>query len=477
MRSMRPQFQRLDALALPRRSLAHTRRLVHSSSRRDVSALTSSPNLVSSPPATTPKNAAPSKSSPLTLSRLPTASVLRSYMIMRMSSSPALLSVCFSILRRMLNSKSQFMSIERNPAIRKLLKGTFYKQFCAGETKEEVQLNTTAARELLGYDGIMLEYALEVLKGGARPTAEEIEREIEAWKKGILASIDVAKEGDFIGMKWSGLGREALRLLQAGLPPSASMYSAITSACDAAAAKNVVLLPGAEEEATNPGLDKWTLELSKKYNTPERGRAIVYVTYQCYLKGIGQRLSAHLALAQRENFIAGLKLVRGAYLSSEPRSLICDTKADTDSNYDSCASAALTRTYNAVVPPAAPDTPFPAVNIILATHNLASVHKAQAIREQQLLTHAPEALPKLAFAQLQGMADEISQQLVQDARDKADTQARVVKCMTWGTTTECLNFLLRRASENKEAAMRTEDTRRAMGRELGRRVRGVFGFA
>jgi hypothetical protein len=122
-------------------------------------------------------------------------------MIMRMSSSPALLSLCFSVLRRMLNSKSYLMSIERNPAIRKLLKSTFYAQFCAGESKEEVQLNTSAARELLGYDGIMLEYALEVLKGGAAPTAEETAREIEVWKRGMLASVEVAREGDFIGLK------------------------------------------------------------------------------------------------------------------------------------------------------------------------------------------------------------------------------------------------------------------------------------
>jgi hypothetical protein len=75
------------------------------------------------------------------------------------------------------------------------------------------------------------------------------------------------------------------------------------------------------------------------------------------------------------------------------------------------------------------------------------------------------------------MADEISQALVQDETMKKDVQAKVVKCMTWGTTTECLNFLLRRASENKEAALRTEDTRKAMGKELWRRLRGVFGLA
>jgi hypothetical protein len=60
---------------------------------------------------------------------------------------------------------------------------------------------------------------------------------------------------------------------------------------------------------------------------------------------------------------------------------------------------------------------------------------------------------------------------------KRDEMAKVVKCMTWGTTTECLNFLLRRASENKEAAERTGDTRKAMGAEIWRRFRATFGLA
>ena len=117
-----------------------------------------------------------------------------------MSSSPALLSLCFTILRRTLESKSYLMSIERNPVLARLLKTTFYAQFCAGETKKEVAVNTTAAREALGYDGIILEYALEVL-GGAAPTAEETAAEIEVWRKGMLESVEVAQEGDFIGLK------------------------------------------------------------------------------------------------------------------------------------------------------------------------------------------------------------------------------------------------------------------------------------
>jgi len=253
----------------------------------------------------------------------------------------------------------------------------------------------------------------------------------------------------------------------------------MTAACDAAAAKNVAFLPGAEEEVTNIGLEKWNLALQKKYNTPEAGRAIMYTTYQCYLKAIPDRIAQHLETASNEGFIAGVKLVRGAYMRSEPKGLIFETKEGTDDCYDACAEAVLKRQWTSRIAPSTtnPAPPFPETNIVLATHNLPTITKAQQIRSQQLLAGPPESLPRLSYIQLLGMADEISQALVQNPGMKADTQGRVIKCMTWGTTTQCLNFLLRRASENKEAALRVDDTRKAMGKEIFRRVRGVFGLA
>lgn len=252
------------------------------------------------------------------------------------------------------------------------------------------------------------------------------------------------------------------------------MWAAITTACDAAAAKNVALLPGAEEEATNPGLEAWNLALQKKYN--KNGRAIVYTTYQCYLKAIPGRLAAHLEAAAKDGYTAGVKLVRGAYMLSEPRELIWEDKAGTDACYDACAEAVLKQSWtDRIQAPSGSSTPFPQTAIILATHNLPTIQKAQRIRQEQLLTSPPESLPQLTYIQLLGMADEISQALVQDEGIKADVRGKVVKCMTWGTTTQCLNFLLRRASENKEAALRVDDTRRAMGAEIWRRAKGAFG--
>lgn len=117
-----------------------------------------------------------------------------------MSSSPVLLTLCFNILRKMLESKSFLMSIDKNPVLESILKKTFYAQFCVGEKKDEVVRNTDFARTL-GYGGILFEYALEVL-GGSTPTAEETKQEIEVWRKGMLQSVDMAREGDFVGLKY-----------------------------------------------------------------------------------------------------------------------------------------------------------------------------------------------------------------------------------------------------------------------------------
>jgi hypothetical protein len=257
------------------------------------------------------------------------------------------------------------------------------------------------------------------------------------------------------------------------------MESAITQACDAAAAKNVMLLPGAEEEISNEGIELWTRNLQARYNRNGPGNAIMYTTYQCYLKSAHAKIATDLAAAQKGGYTLGAKLVRGAYLTSEPRALIWDTMDQTHKNYDKLAACLLKREYGPGLQPAEGADPkaFPHLDLVLATHNHDSVRKAQAIRNEQAA--AGKERVKLAYAQLQGMADEISCELVVVGEKATGTEdaPRVFKCMTWGTTAECLNFLLRRAAENKDAAARTVDTRKAMGRELWRRARGAFGMA
>lgn len=118
-------------------------------------------------------------------------------MITAMSASPLLLSTASKILLGFLDSKSYITDVERNPVLKMILRETFYKQFCAGENKEAVR-KTMQIQQGVGYHGVMLEYALEVLKGAKG--ADEA-KDVEVWRRGLLDSVDAARPGDFVGLK------------------------------------------------------------------------------------------------------------------------------------------------------------------------------------------------------------------------------------------------------------------------------------
>ncbi|EME83718.1 uncharacterized protein MYCFIDRAFT_85086 [Pseudocercospora fijiensis CIRAD86] len=405
------------------------------------------------------------------LSALPISQILRSYLITTMSSHPTLFSASTGLLRQMLESSNPLLNL-KNPLMRAVLWETFYKQFCAGENQAQVSQRCEEIRRL-GYSGVILEYAKEVLKEGKTDELQDV----ATWRKGMLDTISIAAEGDFCALKWSGMGPAAMRRMAEEKAPSKEMDEAMHAITSAAAAKNISLLPSAEETWNLNGYQDWTLRMQRAYNTS--GKSVVYNTYQMYLKEMPGRIAKHLEIAKAEGFTLGAKLVRGAYLQSERRSLIHDTIQDTHNAYDSAASALLQKRYNPFLRPSTPGSTEkiqPPINIMLASHNAVTVTKAQSLRRAQKLRG--EDLVPLAFAQLQGMADEVSCTLLAAARATKDdpnaVQEKVFKCTPWGSMQECLNYLLRRAAENRDAAGRTGETRRAMGREIARRVRGIM---
>ncbi|GAB1309830.1 proline dehydrogenase [Madurella fahalii] len=415
---------------------------------------------------------------PAPLAVLPLSTILRSLMTTTISSSPLLLPPSLATMSVLANTTNPALDPDKNPLLRYVLKKTFYAQFCAGENASEVR-QTIQSLKRIGFGGVILGYAKEVVlteaqaagleSCGSGAVADECVRtEVDPWATGTMETVLLASPGDFVALKFTGAGRQALYALSRRLPPSEALATAIDGICQLAASRGVRLLFDAEQQAFQPGIDGWTLEFMRKYNTPDR--AVIYGTYQAYLKATPATLSRHLAAASEGGFTLGVKLVRGAYLGSDPRNLIHDTKADTDAAYDGVAEALLRRQWSAPLRPqdGCKTAAFPNVNLVLATHNRDSVLKAQAILSES------DVNTEVAFAQLQGMADEVSCELV--ATKKTVMKANAYKYLVWGSTGECMKYLLRRAHENRDAVQRTRAGRDAMRSELVRRIKNVFGL-
>ncbi|GAD93366.1 conserved hypothetical protein [Paecilomyces variotii No. 5] len=436
------------------------------------------------------------------LSILPLSSVIRSWLVTTVSSSPVLLPPSMALLSFLAGSKSPLLDPDRNPLLKYILSQTVYTQFCAGGTPQEVKESIQNLKRM-GYTGVILGYAKEVVmdedeasaSGATAGRAEDVAekqkntREILDWKDGTMRTVELADDGDFVALKFTGAGKQALEHLLRKLPPSSQLEDAIIEICDTAKQRNVRLLFDAEQQAVQHTIDEWTIEFQRRYNKhfSLRGQphALIYGTYQAYLLSTPEILGRHLEAAQNEGFVLGVKLVRGAYIGSDPRHLICGTKEETDRQYDGIAESLITREYRDVL--RAPTkssiestdqglSSFPRADLVLATHNRASVQKARALRNQQVREGKP--LIEMAYGQLQGMADDISCELVEEGKETRESTVsdaespKAYKYLVWGTVGECMEYLVRRAQENKDAVSRTMDTQRAMSNELKRRILG-----
>lgn len=244
------------------------------------------------------------------------------------------------------------------------------------------------------------------------------------------------------------------------------MMEALDEICSRCKERGVRILVDAESQYFQRGIQRVTLELMRKYNRD--GYASIYNTYQAYLKSTPSTLAKHLVAAQKDSFTLGLKVVRGAYIASDERSLIHDTKEDTDNAYDAIAQGALKQRIGDFG--VKPGCYFPSVNLFLASHNKKSVVAAHKFHQQRLTAGLPTV--PVRFAQLHGMSDEVSFSLLQ--MKDSDGAPEVYKCSTWGGLGECLAYLLRRAIENRDAVSRTGDEYAALKSEMARRFKSFF---
>ncbi|KAL9580661.1 MAG: hypothetical protein Q9212_004365 [Teloschistes hypoglaucus] len=416
---------------------------------------------------------------PLALARLPTSSILRTLLLGAFFSSPILFTPGFALLKKISNSPSRLLNPDQNPILRAIVKPLVYDQFCAGTNKPEIQARMAQIKSL-GFAGVILCYGQEiqipmsdpsVLNHGHNTTNQHLDQELEQWKQGNLETLDMLGKGDWLGMKLTGAGEQVKDALLEGNDPPPAFLDAMDTILQKTLLNNTRIWIDAEQQILQPTIDRWTINLMSKYNRD--GQAIVYNTLQAYLKDSRQKIESQLQRAHQDGWTLAIKLVRGAYIENDIRSRIHDTKADTDTSYNSIVRDLLSGTITGV--PSGPA--FPQMHLFLAGHNAISVAKASKLVRELQDQGTLKVLPE--FGQLQGMADQLGCELLQHGEDavrdgmegkgKKILVPKVYKCLTWGSVQQCMQYLVRRAVENHGATGAVKDGMPALVRELRRR--------
>ena len=210
--------------------------------------------------------------------------------------------------------------------------------------------------------------------------------------------------------------------------------------CSKAFKQNIKILIDAEEVEVQNAIDELAIKMMRKYNLTS---SIVYNTVQMYRKDRLTYLGEMISNQSNDGVIFGLKLVRGAYMEKERNlavsmnveSPICDSKDDTDKNFNSGLDFVFNNLNR--------------ISFVCASHNEDSILKVMNMMESKKLKSNDN---KIWFGQLYGMSDNISFNL-------ASKNYNTFKILPFGSVKNLMPYLIRRAVENTSVQGQT-------GREL-----------
>lgn len=325
-----------------------------------------------------------------------------------------------------------------------------FDYFCGGETI--VDSRSTAQRLFDGGVRTILDYSAEGQMG---------EVALDAARDEILATIREAEGDDrfaFAVFKVSALSDNdllAARRLRASWSPEqhaawGRVEARVSELCSEAARRGVRIMIDAEETWLQDAIDEVAEAQMTLHNTED---ATVFTTAQlyrhdrlAYVKGLTER-------AREQGWVAGVKLVRGAYMEKERDvaaaegrpSPIQPDKAATDRDFDAALDFALAQLDH--------------LNIVCGTHNEASTAR---LAEGMLAAGLSPDDPRVAFAQLLGMSDNLSFNL-------AHRGFTAAKYVPYGPLREAIPYLIRRAEENTSVGGQTSRELSLIRTELERR--------
>lgn len=336
------------------------------------------------------------------------------------------------------------------PGTKFLIKNSIFKQFCGGESIRECR---PVIEELGQYGvGTILDYSVE---------GEGNDRSFNRTRDEVLATIEEARHSPHIPFsvfKVTGLADvKILEKLQAGQPLSLDEIARheralhrVDAICARAHQHGVRVFIDAEESWFQHTIDELAYQMMAKYNGES---AIVWNTYQLYRHDRLDALKVAHRQAEQGNYYFGVKLVRGAYLEKEGRvaqqrgyqNPINPTKQATDDLYNEALRYCVEHVER--------------ISTCAGTHNEASSLLLTELMQQHGV--APPD-PRIWFAQLYGMSDNLSYNLAHAGYNTA-------KYVPYGPVGAVMPYLLRRADENTAIAGQSSREFLLIQREIRRR--------
>lgn len=315
------------------------------------------------------------------------------------------------------------------PFIETIVKNTIFEQFCGGTTLLESLPTIQKLQSRNVYT--ILDYGVE---------AKEDEEEFNRTMNEIIRAIEFAAQTPGVAMvstKLTGMARFALlEAIQNGETLSREMRAEyknvlkrIDAVCYTGAQRGVCVLVDAEESWIQDSIDHLVNLMMKRYN---QEKVVVYNTFQLYRKDRLQYLFDSFNRAQKEGYLLGAKLVRGAYMDKEREraeemgypSPIYPNKAATDDAYNTAVRFCVDN--------------YEKIASCNASHNAESnMLEAELIAQRNI----PRDHPHLFFSQLYGMSDNLTFNL-------AHAGFNAAKYMPYGPVREVVPYLIRRAQEN-----------------------------
>jgi len=330
------------------------------------------------------------------------------------------------------------------------LKPTIYRQFVGGENLEEC----VPVAEKLAKSGVYSIFDNSVEGGGT-------EKAIQANFDEAIHSIIFAKEHKNVAyavFKPTAIApadllekaSEGKKLTEDEQKIYQKFITRFQTLCQKAYEMDIRILVDAENYCYQNEIDRLTEEMMRKYN---KTRAIVFTTLQMYRHDRMKYLEFLYDDAVKNDYIVGMKFVRGAYMERERlrakkmgyEDPICPTKEATDENYDNGLRFTVEH--------------IDRFEIFNGTHN----EKSSLLLAELLEKHNIERDDsRIFFSQLYGMSDNLSYNL-------SKAGYNVAKYVPYAPVKDVLPYLIRRAEENTSMAGQTSREMEFINTEVKRR--------